>query len=40
MMASIVGVKQPFEDIFRVYEDLEVEGDKENFSEEEDIDCG
>lgn len=28
MMTDIVGEKQPFEDIFRVDEDLEVKGDK------------
>ena len=39
MMAGIAGEKQPFEDIFRVDEDLEVKGDKENFSEEEEFDC-
>ena len=31
MMVDIAGEKQPFEDIFRVDEDLEVKGDKENF---------
>jgi len=38
MMAGIAGEKQPFEDIFKVDEDLEVKGDKENFSEEEEFD--
>jgi len=39
MMGGIAGEKQPFEDIFKVYEDLDVKGDKENFSEEEEFDC-
>ena len=39
MMASIAGEKKPIEDIFRVDEDLEVKGDKENFFEEEEFDC-
>ena len=39
MMVGIAGEKQPFEDIFKVDEDLEVKGDKENFSEEEEFDC-
>lgn len=34
MMAGIAGEKQPFEDIFRGDEDLEIKGDKENLSEE------
>ena len=38
MMVDIAGEKQPFEDIFRGDEDLEAKGDKENFSEEEEID--
>ena len=38
MMACIVGEKKPFEVIFRIDEDLEVKGDKENFSEEEEFD--
>jgi len=39
MMVGIAGEKQPFEYIFRGDEDLEVKGDKENFSEEEEFDC-
>lgn len=39
MVANIAGEKQPFEDIFRGDEDLEIKGDKENFSEEEEFDC-
>ena len=34
MIAGIAREKKPFEDVFRIYEDLEVKGDKENFSEE------
>lgn len=39
MMIGIAGEKQPIEDIFRVDEDLQVKGDKENFSKEEEFDC-
>ena len=38
MIAGIAGEKQPFEDVLRIDEDLEVKGDKENFSEEEEFD--
>ena len=38
MIAGIAEEKQPFEDVFRIDEDLEIKGDKENFSEEEEFD--
>ena len=38
MIAGITGEKQPFEDVFRMDEDLEVKCDKENFSEEKEFD--
>lgn len=37
MMVGIVVEKKPFEDIFRIDEDLEVKGNKENFSKEEEF---
>ena len=37
MIAGITGEKKLCEDVFRMDEDLEVKGDKENFSEEEEF---
>ena len=38
MIVGTAGEKKPFEDVFRIGEDLEVKGDKQNFSEEEEFD--
>ena len=38
MITGIAGEKKLYEDVFRIDEDLEAKGDKENFSKEEEFD--